>query len=84
MIKTKKKCSRGIAVICMMCIIILTGCTFTQKPVGEEEKGEKREVINQEIPGSEPQEEVFEQTYNGYYNVSAKAKGEYAKTRSQQ
>lgn len=49
MIKTKRKCSKVVSIICIMCIVILTGCTFAQKPVGEEEIGEKEEVVINEI-----------------------------------
>lgn len=76
MIKMKNKCSRGIAVMCIICIAILTGCTFTQKTVSKEEKVEKEEVVNHEISDLEPQEDISEKYYNGYYNVSAKAYGE--------
>ena len=59
MIKTKRKCSKAISVICIMCIVILTGCTFAQKPVGEEEIGEKEEVvINEKIEESIKKESV--------------------------
>lgn len=59
MIKTKRKCSKAVSAICIMCIVILTGCTFSQKPVGEEEIGENEEVvINEKIEESIKRESV--------------------------
>ena len=49
MIKTKRKYSKFVSIICFMCIAILTGCTFTQKPIEKEVIEEKKEVVNQEL-----------------------------------
>lgn len=50
MIKATEKCSKAVSAICIMCIVILTGCTFAQKPVREEETSEKKQIVeNQEI-----------------------------------
>ena len=76
MIKTKRKCSKAVSVICIMCIVILTGCTFTQKPVEKEEIGEKKEMVSQENADLQLQEDIQKQIYNGYYNISAKAYGD--------
>lgn len=75
MIKTKRKCSKAVSVICILCIVILTGCTFTQKQVEKEETREKKEVVNQENSDLQLQEDIQKQIYNGYYNISAKAYG---------
>ena len=84
MIKTKRKCSRAVSVICIMCIVILTGCTFTQKPAEKEEAWEKKEAVSQENSDLQRQEDIQKQIYNGYYNISAKAYGDYTYVAAEQ